>query len=150
MEFSPRTWSILRAVAFFGVVLVAVYAIFATELRTCDRVQYLRDQANGTNFLVYDTFKQVKEQNQAAIESGKLKGKALEQARQAVQRATQVVDTTVVTGPTNCKGAVFDPGYKAPAPEFIKNETPQVKAARAHAMEIIRKAKLNEPLYRNG
>jgi hypothetical protein len=138
----------LIAVAFF--VIVTIVALFGVENRTCHRVQYLRDQANGTNFLVYDTFKQVRDQQQAAVDSGHLHGKALQQAKEAVRRGDAVVKTTVVTGPTNCGRAVLDPGYAAPAPEFIYKNTDQVKRARANAYQIVVKAKHRTPLYTNG
>lgn len=143
---STRT---LRLLAFVAMVLVALVAVFGVEHRTCERVQYLRDQANGTNFLVYDTFKSVRDQQQAAIDSGKLEGKALEQARDSVKRSDLVVQTTVVTGPTDCTRATLDPGYAAPAPEFVVTESARVKEARAHAAEIVEKAKTQTPLYRN-
>jgi hypothetical protein len=143
-----RGLATLRLLAYVGVVTALAYSVFGAELRTCHRVQYLRDQANGTNFLVYDTFKSVRDQQQAAINSGKLKGKALQQAREAVGRADKVVKTTVVTGPTDCEAATFNPSYAAPAPEFIDKNNAQVKRARMHSADIVRKAKLREPLYK--
>lgn len=148
----------MRMAAFLFVVLVAAFATYkidqqsihnleAVETRTCVRVQFLRDQANGTNFLIYDTFKMVVDQQKAALKAGKLQGTALKQAKQSITRAQKVVNTTVVTGPTDCRGAVFDPHYKAPAPEFIAGNSKRVKAARIHAAEIIKKAKLQQPLY---
>jgi hypothetical protein len=148
----------MRTLAFLLVVLATAFAVYRVndagiastkraEFRTCQRVQFLRDQANGTNFLIYDTFKTAIAQQQKAIDSGRVKGAALKQTEDAIKRGQNVVNTTVVTGPTDCVGATYDDNYKAPAPEFVVNNTPRVKAARAHAADIIRKAKLRQPLY---
>lgn len=118
------------------------------QLTTCARVQLLRDQANGNSFRIYDTFKQVVEQQQAVINSGRLKGVALKQARKAVARAQEAVNTSLITGPTDCIQAVDHPDrYAAPAPEFISRNGPNVKLARQRAMELVRKAKTQSPLY---
>jgi hypothetical protein len=159
----------LRTLAFLFVVIVAIFAVYTVnehninarakderaniaararaELRTCVRVQYLRDQANGTNFLIFDTFMSVRDQMQKVIDSGKLRGTALKQAEASVKRANDVVQTTVVTGPTDCHAATFDDNYKAPAPEFIIKNGPRVKAARKSAARIVRKAEIGQPLY---
>jgi hypothetical protein len=147
-----------RTFAFLLVVLVSVFAVYrinqggiddlrAVELRTCERVQFLRDQANGTNFLIFDTFKQIVDQQNKIIASGRLKGAALKQAKDSVKRSQGVVNTTVVTGPTDCHEATFNNSYKAPAPEFIARNGPHVAQAREHAAGIIRKARLQQPLY---
>lgn len=115
------------------------------QFRNCVRVQDLRDQANGTNFLIYDTFKLIRDQQDAAIKSGRLTGAALVQAKQSRKRAQRVVDTAVITGPTDCKKATRDPGrYVSPAPEFIKSDSDQVKISRKLAKDLIEKAKRNE------
>jgi hypothetical protein len=169
MSFQFDRREVLRLAAFLAVILVSIFAVYkinersvnnvrtinergitnlrAVELRTCARVQYLRDQANGTNFLIYDVFRRSLTQQKEAVKAGHLKGAALKQAKEAIKRAQKVVSTTVVTGPTDCHAATFDNNYKAPAPEFIARNGPRVKLARQHADGIIRKAKLQQPLY---
>jgi hypothetical protein len=118
------------------------------QVFTCTRVQILRDQANGQAFLIYNTFKQVADQQRAVIESGKLKGPALKQARQSLKRAARVVKTTVVTGPTDCIAATDSPrSYRAPAPEFIAKGGARVRVAKERADLIVTKARLGQPLY---
>jgi hypothetical protein len=120
----------------------------AAQIKTCVRVQILRDQANGTNFLIYDTFKHVVMQQQKALASKTLKGTALKQARDAINRAQAVVNTTLVTGPTDCIAATDSPGtYKAPSPEFIAKGGPRVALSRKRANVLVLKAKRGEPLY---
>jgi hypothetical protein len=161
-----RGWPLVRALAYVFVAMAAAYGVsqyntrssqarFATqrtaELRICERTQFLRDQANGTNILIFDTFNRLVKQQKAAIASGKLQSTALKQAKDAVRRGEKVVRTTVVTGPTDCKAATDHPDkYVAPAPEFIVNDTARVRSARRHAQAIVEKAKTKTPLYRPG
>lgn len=118
------------------------------QVVACKRVQTLRDQANGTNFLVYDTFKSVAAQQSAVLELPGLTAKERMMAQKALKRANDVVRTTVVTGPTSCVDAVDHPdSYSAPAPEFIASDSKRVAIARKRAQIITQKAKTNTPLY---
>jgi hypothetical protein len=73
---------------------------------------------------------------------------SLQQAQESIKRAQDVVNTTLVTGPTDCKAATDHPDtYAAPAPEFIRDNSARVKIARQHAMDLVRKAKTHSPLY---
>ncbi len=152
MKLSSRT---LKTMAFLLVAVAAAFAVYEigqrsirdiqrVEVEACERVQFLRDQANGTNFLVYDTFKQAAESQRQALRDYKTKA-GKESARSALERAQNVVDTTVVTGPTDCFRAVYDDGYEAPSPEFIDKGSAQVLAARASAERIIDAAKADTP-----
>lgn len=152
-------WRHAGAIAFVFLTAVVIFAFYVStsdqlardrnvQIRTCERVQLLRDQSNGTNILIFDTFNRVVKQQQAVIDSGKLKGVALKQAKVSLKRAKDVVATTVVTGPTNCVEASDHPDtYRAPAPEFIVNGGPRVAVARKGAQEIVDKAKTQTPLY---
>jgi hypothetical protein len=154
-----RIWLRRQAIVYVALSLVVILSLYistqralererAAQLTTCARVQFLRDQANGTNFLIYDTFKRVVIQQQNVIDSGQLRGKALQQAQESIKRAQDVVNTTLVTGPTDCKAATDHPDtYAAPAPEFIRDNSARVKIARQHAMDLVRKAKTHSPLY---
>lgn len=148
-----------QAIVYVVLALVVIFALYTTtqtsldrerdaQVRACERVQLLRDQSNGTNFLIFNTFQQVADQQQAVIDSGNLKGIALKQAKQSRDRAQRVVDTTVVTGPTSCVASVDSPEtYKAPAPEFIAKNTKRVQIARKRSQAIIDKAKTGTPLF---
>jgi quinol monooxygenase YgiN len=149
---------IAQLTAFLLVVIASAYAAYAinasnisrveqSELVACARVQLLRDQANGTNFLIYDTFKQAAASQKKLAHETKNKD-IRKQARAAQHRAEKVRDTTVVTGPTDCDRAVKHPAtYIPPAPEFIATESPRIAIARKRSEAIVNKAERGIPLY---
>lgn len=157
----PRAYfdrgALVRLAAYIIVVVAVVFAVSRNtshdvnrvrdaESRVCERVQILRDQANGTQFLIYDTFKRVRDQQTAAAKN--LKGTALMQAKQSIERANRVVQTVVVTGPTDCDEATLHPNsYVPPVPAFIDEQSPGVKLARKRSSDIIKRAKDGRPLY---
>jgi hypothetical protein len=136
-------------------VVTAVYMIQGSaiererqaQLVQCERVQLLRDQSNGVNFLIYDYFKEAAE---AQTEAAKIEKdpKQKEVRLSTAARLQRTADTTVVTGPTDCNQAVNNPTeYSAPAPSFIAEDNAQVKEAKRRAAEIINKAETDTPLY---
>lgn len=118
------------------------------EYTACERVQLLRDQANGTNFLVYDTFLSAYRREIKLIKGDP---ENAEKHRMSADTLEKTYRTTTVTGPTNCHDAVYEADtYKAPVPQFIHSGGPQVAAAKKRAQAIIGKAYANEPLYSPG
>jgi len=159
-----------RLIAFLFVAAVAAYGLYAinqrsierankatqtalhredaAQTRTCERIQLLRDQANGTNILVFQTFRSVARSQRKLLRAKNLTPAQRRSARQALSRAMGVVRTTVVTGPTNCKAAVERPDvYVAPAPEFVYKNSKRVRIAIKRSQDIVRKAETNTPLY---
>lgn len=143
-------------ISYLIVVLAAMAAVYAlndraiertrnAELTACARVQLLRDQANGTNVLIYEYFNDAAKATRARIKSEPENANVL---RSSAKRLQSSADQQTVTGPTDCRSAVDHPGtYQAPAPEFIKNDTKQVQLARERAEAIVEKARLNAPLF---
>lgn len=154
--FAWRSHSNAKLVAFIVVVLAAVFATHLInrnaikrqhngQVKSCVIIQTLRDQTNAAQFLIYDTFLNVRRLQQKAIDSGRLEGIALKQARDARDRAQRVVDTSVITGPTDCEKVASNPDkYQPPSPIFIKRDNKQVKAARDSARKIIESARQAE------
>jgi hypothetical protein len=121
----------------------------SAELRVCQRVQLLRDQINGVNLLVYDTFAQVVEQQRKLLKAPGLTKTQRTMTRQSLHRAEKVTKTSVVTGPTDCVKAVDHPEqYIPPPPKLISKDGHQVRDARDRAAGIVAKARKGEPLYR--
>jgi hypothetical protein len=123
----------------------------SAEFRICERVQLIRDQINGVNLLVFDTFDQVVHQQRELLKSKKLTPLQRTMTRQSLHRAEGVTKTSVVTGPTDCKQATDNPlRYVPPAPSLISRDGKRVNVARHRYSIMITKAKKGEPLYKPG
>jgi hypothetical protein len=115
-------------------------------IRTCERVQILRDQTNGLSFIAYDAWAGAAKREKGLIKT--TKGKVRETHRASYKSLQDLADSMIVTGPTDCRAATYRPDiYRPPAPEFIASGGPAVAIARKRSRDIIERAKLNEPLF---
>lgn len=142
----------LRIAAYILVVIAAAVTVVKisdrsiereriAQIGACERVQILRDQANGTNLLIYTTFNDVAAQQKGILKKAS-DPKIRAQAQIALDRAISVVKTTVVTGPTNCYASVYHPEtYQPPAPQLIDEGGLRIKIVRKRAQAIVVYAK---------
>ena len=147
MKFVRRYGQLL---AFLLVVVVSIVALYKVQngaitrerdaqLVACERVQILRDQANGVSVLIYKVYS-----DGAKREKSLIKGDPENAGKH--RKSFKAIDTQrkrlVITGPTDCNLAINKPKvYKPPAPEFIYKDGPRVKIAEKRAEAIIKKAK---------
>lgn len=118
------------------------------SLAACERVQLLRDQANGTNFLIYSVFSSAYDRESKLAESDNKNAKQHAKSAKAIKKT---VETTIVTGSTDCLAAVDHPEtYQAPVPAFIDEGGLVVRDARIRAQKITKKAITKSPLYEPG
>jgi hypothetical protein len=149
--------ALLRLAAYIAVAICASVAVLKisdqaiererlAQIAVCERVQVLRDQANGTNVLVFDTFNDVI-RNQKKYLAQAVTKEQKKQLKETLDRARHVVNTTTVTGPTDCHAAVDHPTtYKAPAPEFVKNGGKRIQTIRDRSDKIAALARAKQPL----
>lgn len=142
----------------FGIVVVCTMVAVAyvqhnainredrAQIRSCERVQVLRDQTNGLSFIAYDAWNNAAKREKSLIEATKGAERRNHQVSYRGLRA--LARSMVITGPTNCSKAIGKPDkYKAPAPEFIYKNGPNVAIAHRRSMAIIEKAKKKISLY---
>lgn len=147
-----------RTIAFVFVTLITLLSITyvqrnailreeRAQIRTCERVQILRDQTNGLSFIAYDAWAGAAMREKRLAEA--TKGREHAQHQKSYVGLQTLADKMVITGPTDCSRATSEPDrYEAPAPEFIGAKGPNVELSRRRSQTIIEKAKKNEPLYK--
>lgn len=118
------------------------------QLRTCQRLQILRDQTNATMLTAYTIFHATERQENDLAKRDPENAVLHRELALAFRRSSRQL---MVTGPTSCREAVDHADrYAAPAPEFIFKDGLRVKIAQKRAKAIQDKARRGEPLYKPG